>query len=184
MDVQLHRGQGGTQSQQARRKGIGGLVAGAVMQLGRRRFVGRGLQGFQPGQKRCHANAAGNPYLPRPPLAPPHVKAAIRPFHTHALTRLQALRQAAGVVAQRLDLEADRLVALVGAGNGERMRALVVIKADKGKLARAVASPHGAQATHHRGDIGCQRLDRDDLAQGFAGLADATQQSVYRTVDA
>ncbi len=135
MHVQADRWQGRTQGQQTRHQDVGGLITCAVMQISFGRLGRTRLHGLQPGQKRRDANAAGDPYLPRAPLASADIKATVRPLYAHALAGLQTRGQAPGVIAQGLDLKADRVVTPIRTGQGERMRALFVVESNESKTA-------------------------------------------------
>ena len=142
--MQLNAGQIGAQAFESRHEGIGNLVAGAIVQLGDRRRVRIGLQRLQPGEKRRDTDAAGDPDLPGLRVAAGEVEAAIRPFHTYLLPRLQAHSEAAGVITERLDLEADEPVATVGTGDGEGVRTFLIVEGDEGELAGAVPVPESS----------------------------------------
>src|SRR3990167_1944570 len=141
VDVQTNARQRRTQRLQPWNKGIGALIAGAVMQIGSGRRLRMGLQGFQPGQERRDTDASRNPDLPGTAIEAGHIKTTIRPPDPHGVPNLQALAELPGVVPQRLDLKADGVVTLVGTGDGEGVSALFVVKGDKGKLPWAMALP-------------------------------------------
>ena len=122
-------------------KGSVVAIARAVVQVGGGRLAGLVLQRFQPGQEGRDADAAGDPDLLRPRIAAGQIEATVGPFDRHRLPRLQPLGQAAGVVAERLDLEGDAAVAAVGAGDGEGMRPFAAVEGDEGELAGAMAAP-------------------------------------------
>src|SRR5690606_35827827 len=93
-----------------------------------------GLQRLEPRQERRDADAAGDPDLLRLAIAARDVEAAVRTLDAHFLARAQAPREAVGVVAECLDLEAHGAVAAVGAGDRERVSALVGVEGDEREL--------------------------------------------------
>ena len=134
VDVQAHARQLGAQVAQALDEGVVRRAAGAVVQLHRRGRGGVGAQGVEPGQEGCHADAAGDPNLARLAVLAAEHEAAVGAFDGDGLTDCDAAGELAGVVAQGLDLEGEAAVAVVGAGDGEGVRALETLEADKGEL--------------------------------------------------
>ena len=120
--------------------------------------------------KRGDANARAHPYLAR--LRPLEVEAPVRPFDLHHVPHLCAVRKGTCVVTQRLDLEGDDRLALVGTGDAEGVGPFLVVKTDKGKLSWPVTGPGVVQATRHCGDVGRRLFDGDDLAADAKGKVD------------
>jgi hypothetical protein len=112
----------------------------------------------------------------RPSARLRQIEASIGAFDLHGPTRLQALREAAGVVAQGLDLEAHPTVAAVGAGDREGMRTLQAIEGREGELPRPVSAPALVEPADHLGDARAGVADRLHHAADAAVLADAPGQ--------
>jgi hypothetical protein len=74
MHLQVNAGQGCAKRLQAGDERIGFAIPRAVMQVGGGGLPGVVLKRFQPGDKGCDANAAGNPDLLRPRIPAGNVK--------------------------------------------------------------------------------------------------------------
>ncbi len=110
VNVQRHAGQ--LRAKLLHALGKHGLfgVAHAVVQLHHRGLGRVGHQRFQPGHKRRGANACGHPHLLGGTVLA-EVESPVRPLHPHLLAHGHLLRQSRGVVAQRLDGEAQAAIA-------------------------------------------------------------------------
>lgn len=111
------------------------------------------------------------------------IEAAVRTFNRDLLADRDAASQLVGVVTKRFDGEADLAVALVGAGNGERVGPFKAVKREKGKLAGLVP-PLFAKLANHFKSILTQFAYRQYGAVMAAGLADAAAQGNECTVGA
>ncbi|KFB71731.1 MAG: hypothetical protein AW09_003112 [Candidatus Accumulibacter phosphatis] len=174
--MKMNAGQLCAEAFETRHKSIAHLIAGAVVQVGRGRRIGIGLQRLQPGEEGRDANATSDPDLPGLWVAAGDIEATIRAFHAYRLSRMKTHGEAVGVVAQRLDLEADDAIAMIGAGDGEGVRTFLVVEGDEGKLPRTMPVPAAIKATDNRGDVVRRMFDGNDLANSDAATADAAKQ--------
>src|SRR5690606_38877894 len=107
-----------------------------------------------PGQEGGHADAAGDPDLACLAVLAAEHEAAVGAFDGHRLADRDPAGELAGVVAQGLDLEGEAAVAVVGAGDGEGVRALEALEADEGELPGLVSAPGAVEPADDLGDVG------------------------------
>src|SRR5574340_941421 len=130
-----------------RRLGIcGEAVDGSLLELGSRMKeidhlrVRRGGTVLETGNEGRDADAGTHPDLAR--LRIIEIKAAVRAFHGHRHADLQAIPQAAGVVAERLGNEYEpAVIGAPGRGDGVGVRAFFLVRGDEGELPGGVAAP-------------------------------------------
>ncbi len=140
MYMQTNAGQSGAEGFEPGNKGIAGTVSCAVVQIGRN-LPGTGRQRFEPGEKGGDADPACYPDLPSFRVDAADVEPTVGAFNLHHLAGFQVIREAARVIPQRLDLEAESSVTLICAGNRERMRPFLLVKGNECKLARVMSAP-------------------------------------------